>query len=157
MSEVCKNPTVSSYSYGGCRCAACKEAAKKWRRTPEQKRRRALYEARPEVCAARKEYTRQRWKNPSVRKKLREKIVKKLARLSSLVNQIKLERGCYDCGYSSDAAALQFDHVRGIKVAPIAALVHDLNEKKLAEEIAKCEVRCANCHLMRTQERRRNS
>lgn len=157
LTPICVCPLVSSYTVGGCRCSACKELARKWRRTPEQKRRRALYESRPEVRAARNEYTRRRYKNPTLRKKAIEDYAKREARLAALVNQIKLERGCYDCGYSLDASALQFDHVRGIKAAPISTLVHKCSEKKLIEELAKCEVRCANCHSIRTRERRRTS
>jgi hypothetical protein len=67
------------------------------------------------------------------------------------VNTIKVERGCIDCGYSVEAVALQFDHVRGVKVKAIGTLIRDRAPwARIVEEIAKCEVRCANCHFIKT-------
>jgi hypothetical protein len=46
---------------------------------------------------------------------------------------------------------LDFDHVRGEKeqaVGLLAAL--PVGHARLVAEIAKCEVRCANCHRRRT-------
>ena len=58
--------------------------------------------------------------------------------------------GCVDCGIK-DVRVLDFDHVRGHKLANIGAL---RNIARLEAEAAKCEVRCANCHRIRTIERR---
>lgn len=53
---------------------------------------------------------------------------------------------CVDCG-ERDPLVLQFDHVRGDKVDAIARLVSQGRRWEAIEaEIAKCEVRCANCH-----------
>jgi hypothetical protein len=61
--------------------------------------------------------------------------------------------GCVDCGVT-DTVVLDFDHVRGRKSANVAALVGTgICWKRIAEEIAKCEIRCANCHRRRTAER----
>ena len=68
-------------------------------------------------------------------------------RLRALIRQIKLERGCIDCGYRENADALQFDHVRGTKVVNISRV---RSYKVLLAEVAKCDVRCGNCHLIRT-------
>lgn len=57
---------------------------------------------------------------------------------------------CIDCG-DSRWQVLDFDHVRGNKINNIADLVHaGVSIKKLEDEIAKCEVRCANCHRIKT-------
>jgi hypothetical protein len=59
----------------------------------------------------------------------------------------KTRVGCVDCGFNSHHAALHFDHVRGQKVINVC------NAKSIAHaesEIAKCEVRCANCHAVKT-------
>jgi hypothetical protein len=57
---------------------------------------------------------------------------------------------CVDCG-ESDVVVLQFDHVRGGRrkhvVTAMAASYHALDSIK--KEIAKCDVRCANCHVRR--------
>ena len=57
---------------------------------------------------------------------------------------------CVDCG-QSDPIVLEFDHIRGTKVASIGAMVcAPVALKTLEQEIAKCAVRCANCHRRRT-------
>lgn len=68
------------------------------------------------------------------------------------VNQYKLDHGCADCGYRANAVALQFDHVRGRKEFDIAHAI-GVGWARLAAEIEKCDVVCANCHAIRTYER----
>ncbi len=57
-------------------------------------------------------------------------------------------RSCVDCG-ESDPVVLEFDHVRGIKKAPIAKLLSSSWSTILAE-ISKCDLVCSNCHRRRT-------
>lgn len=45
---------------------------------------------------------------------------------------------------------LEFDHVRGDKGDNISAMTHLVDWQRIADEIAKCVVRCANCHKRRT-------
>lgn len=60
---------------------------------------------------------------------------------------------CVDCG-ETDIRVLEFDHVRGNKSASITNLLKNVTSWKVIEaEIAKCEVRCANCHRLKTLER----
>ena len=61
---------------------------------------------------------------------------------------------CVDCG-ESDALVLEFDHLRD-KSFEIAAALVDRSWERILEEIAKCEVVCANCHRRRTVRRRRS-
>jgi methionyl-tRNA synthetase len=57
---------------------------------------------------------------------------------------------CVDCG-ETDPIVLQFDHVRGLKVANISRMVRDcFGKQTFLDEVAKCEIRCANCHTRRT-------
>ena len=65
------------------------------------------------------------------------------------VTQVKLDAGCTDCGFRKWAEALQFDHVNGDKIAPISGITGSSWEV-VSAEIAKCEVRCVNCHRIRT-------
>lgn len=59
---------------------------------------------------------------------------------------------CVDCG-QTDIRVLEFDHVRGNKTANITKLLKNATSWKAIEnEIAKCEVRCVNCHRARTSE-----
>lgn len=79
------------------------------------------------------------------------------ARYRKLYDEVaayKVEAGCIDCGYRDHPAALQFDHRPGVeKVGDVAKM---LNNAVAAVwlEIAKCDVRCANCHAVKTAERR---
>jgi hypothetical protein len=71
------------------------------------------------------------------------------------VTAIKLDRGCVDCGFRGHPEALQFDHVRGEKVEGISRMANTPGAwRHIEAEIAKCEVRCANCHAIKTAERR---
>lgn len=66
----------------------------------------------------------------------------------------KLEAGCIDCGYREHPAALHFDHRPGeVKVGNVAVLMNSALSVLWAE-IEKCDVRCANCHAVKTAERR---
>lgn len=60
---------------------------------------------------------------------------------------------CIDCG-NSDIRVLEFDHVRGYKTDGISHLLSQgCGWPRIEAEIAKCEVRCANCHRIKTSER----
>ena len=61
---------------------------------------------------------------------------------------------CVDCK-TSDVRVLEFDHVRGTKYKNISNL-KSCSKRKIMTEIAKCDVRCANCHRIRTAERSNN-
>lgn len=70
---------------------------------------------------------------------------------AKLIDDLK-RSGCVDCG-NVDIRVLDFDHVRGTKLTGVSMLVGYRIERILAE-IAKCEVRCANCHRIKTWERK---
>jgi hypothetical protein len=63
----------------------------------------------------------------------------------------KLEHGCVSCGFQAHHAALHFDHVEGKKEINIST-AKSIEQAK--QEIAKCVVRCANCHSIRHFEER---
>jgi hypothetical protein len=68
-------------------------------------------------------------------------------------HQLVLERlalaACLDCGIR-DLLVLQFDH-RERKTSDIGRLVgNGCPSKRLADELEKCDIRCANCHRRRT-------
>lgn len=53
---------------------------------------------------------------------------------------------CVDCN-EADPIVLEFDHVRGTKYKDISRMVtQSYSLETLKKEIAKCDVRCANCH-----------
>jgi hypothetical protein len=58
---------------------------------------------------------------------------------------------CVDCG-ERDPLVLEFDHLDD-KAFNIAEGIRDRSWQALLDEIAKCEVVCANCHRRRTAQR----
>ena len=75
-----------------------------------------------------------------------------VARNAAYAYGILAERGCADCG-ERDLVVLDFDHIDG-KVANVSSLVRSgCRLATVVTEIARCEVRCANCHRRRTRER----
>lgn len=71
--------------------------------------------------------------------------------------QIKVGRGCTDCGFNAHPAALDFDHLPGaVKLYRICTMA-GMRRVLIDAEIAKCEVVCANCHRIRTVQRLENS
>jgi hypothetical protein len=65
--------------------------------------------------------------------------------------QYLLEHPCVDCGLK-DPLVLEFDHVElSAKRLEVNRLVQrGFAWPTVVEELAKCEVRCANCHRRRT-------
>lgn len=60
---------------------------------------------------------------------------------------------CPDCGKSFPASAMDFDHVRGVKIANVSEML-DATLSEIFAEVAKCELVCATCHRIRTENRR---
>lgn len=88
-------------------------------------------------------------------RKVRTNQIKRRKELSELLNAYKVERGCTDCGYRLHAEALDFDHLDSKKFG-ISAARHSLKPMaEIKKEIEKCEVVCANCHRVRTANRRK--
>lgn len=55
--------------------------------------------------------------------------------------------------YVNRTRVLEFDHVRGSKIDAVTRLLSKrLCWPSIEAEIAKCEVRCANCHRIKTSE-----
>ena len=81
--------------------------------------------------------------------------------ISNRVNAIKLERGCWHCGYRKNTRALTFAHIHGTtkyrtkttnaivdisKMVVLGSKGSRYSEKTIMTEIAKCMVLCKNCH-----------
>lgn len=63
------------------------------------------------------------------------------------------ERSCVDCGISNPIV-LEFDHKEGSKkVANVSMMMNGHSIANILAEIEKCEIRCANCHRIKTAER----
>ena len=69
------------------------------------------------------------------------------------VDQVK-SGPCLDCGGKFPAECMDFDHVRGAKIAGVSALLgRSAGLELIIEEIKKCDLICANCHRIRTRKR----
>lgn len=58
---------------------------------------------------------------------------------------------CVDCG-DTRISVLEFDHVRGEKKFSISEKISHSSLSRIQEEVQKCDVRCANCHRIRTSQ-----
>lgn len=95
------------------------------------------------------------WCKPCTVKRYRKGVLERAAKVRAYIAGIKMERGCTDCGFRGHPAALEFDHLPGfVKEHRIATLSAGAKREKIDAEIAKCEVVCANCHAIRTANRR---
>lgn len=71
------------------------------------------------------------------------------------VTDIKTEKPCADCKDFYPSFVMGFDHRDGDqKTGIISQLMNRLSWRQLLEEIAKCDLVCANCHRIRTFMRR---
>ena len=70
--------------------------------------------------------------------------------LQYVVDYLK-ENGCVDCG-NRDFRVLEFDHVdRADKIKAVSDFTRGgYSIDKLKKEMEKCEVRCANCHRIKS-------
>lgn len=107
---------------------------------------------RHRICrSCKSEYHRQWWaKNRVVQMpRIRRNREKHYRQVEQRIWDHLFTHPCVDCG-EADVAVLQFDHLRD-KVSEISTLFRRRRSwKVLLEEIAKCEVRCANCHARKT-------
>lgn len=58
---------------------------------------------------------------------------------------------CVDCGYDAHMAALEFDHINPkLKKFELGKSMATRDYVELLEEAKKCEIRCSNCHRIKT-------
>ncbi len=129
---------------------------KEWRkRNPEKVK---AYSAKQKAKGYKRKYTEvQKERYRKYQKEHPEASRKGGARLRekrrSFLNELKT-KPCMDCGNSFPPECMDFDHVRGTKNLGIYQM-YTRAMPLLMEEIAKCDLVCANCHRVRTMSRKR--
>ena len=79
-----------------------------------------------------------------------KKQVLKMRRRREILDRYKVKKGCVDCGYNSSPYALCWDHIDPKFKLYTPHQMVSCTIKKIIEEARKCEIRCANCHTIRT-------
>lgn len=136
-------------SASGCRCR--RESAllsgrpnmKALSQNPQAIRSRRYYASNKEraYAATRSWSARHPEKVKAAAKRARAKT---RAHFRKVVDRLKRMRGCVDCG-ERDPIVLQFDHVTGAKKGSVSKFLS--SRTALVRELAKCQIRCANCHV----------
>jgi hypothetical protein len=108
-------------------------------------RRTYCYECQREYC---RQHYRDNKEAYNARRNARQRNMRRLNRLRVL--QYLRDKCCIDCG-ESDVRVLEFDHVAGVKTANISDICRQaVAWRRVEAELAKCVVRCANCHRRKT-------
>ena len=84
---------------------------------------------------------------------------KRVTGLLEFVRGVKSKTPCADCGRIFHHIAMDFDHLPGQKkLFSISTMVmKTVSFERMKAEMAKCEIVCANCHRIRTFNRRASS
>lgn len=138
-------------------CKSCYNKAYWSRATPDKLAKRRVSVSDNYYSKRAGTFTRKKLVNPTPQQKREiQNANTRLRRsfLKHLLDDIKIQLGCIDCGYRDAAIALDFDHVSEKSFGISRAVNATVSLDRVLTEIEKCEVRCANCHRVVTQQRR---
>jgi hypothetical protein len=79
----------------------------------------------------------------------RAKRKKREEAIRAAVRKLKSTTPCADCKQTYPHYVMDFDHIRGKKAHNVSSLMRTPTQR-IWDEIAKCELVCANCHRVRT-------
>lgn len=91
-------------------------------------------------------YQANKIKYATASRKARAKKYQKMAELKN--------KPCTDCRLHYPSYVMQWDHTGTDKVSDVATLMTAKGWAHVLAEVAKCELVCANCHMIRTHRRR---
>lgn len=86
--------------------------------------------------------------HPQRRVEIRESNSKRVKIIQDWIRDYLAINHCVDCG-ESDLIVLEFDH-RGNKEFNVSSMMRGHSLENVKKEVAKCDVRCANCHRRKT-------
>jgi hypothetical protein len=71
--------------------------------------------------------------------------------------EVAKSKPCADCGHSFPACCMDFDHRIGTEKSYCVGtmVAHHYSLNLIEKEVAKCDLVCANCHRIRTRDRRK--
>ena len=135
------------------RCGACRQA----KPLSEFNRKSARADGLQEVCrecnreSSRAYYARNRESHVRL---IVQRTARRRTESKEFLAAYLRDHPCVDCG-NADLRVLDFDHrPEAGKRKDVMAMVREgFSIAKIAEEIAKCDVRCRNCHAIVTLER----
>lgn len=96
-------------------------------------------------------FTRNHYRN--TKRQYLDRNLRSYASRRELVIKAKLQP-CVDCGIQYPYYVMDLDHREGVTKMFSLHKVHNATKKAILQEIAKCDVVCANCHRERTHQRR---
>ena len=149
-------PPWESVAIAERKCVACgavftsKRDSARYCSNPCRNRSRSPRQYDPQRA---KSWRESRLARPGYREDVNAKANTRATALRRWIDDYKARVGCVDCGFSNPVA-LDFDHAGDLKTRNVSAC------KSIAQaeaEIALCEVRCSNCHRIKTHERRHAS
>lgn len=146
---VCQDALWSSHAHGLRRCSRCRQL-KSLTEFPFRDLRAGVrgHYCRPCQAAYRREHY-ERNKPDYIRRAMNEVRMKREDALLRLHDYLR-SHPCVECG-EADITVLEFDHVDpAMKLIHVGTMVGRRGWATITAEIAKCVVRCANCHRRRT-------
>jgi hypothetical protein len=102
--------------------------------------------------ACRKEYTQahyQKNKERYIKNAVANNKVRGAANRAWLINYLRTQE-CVDCG-NKDIEVLQFDHRNREEKTKMVYRFLASSLERMIEEVNKCDIRCANCHMKRSR------
>ena len=138
-------------------CSTCKKSKPK----KDFYRNKAKKDGRQYSCKlCQKNYHKNKWYISKKKERIEQvkayKLHKRRVNYRRVIKDY-FSKGCIDCG-QKDIRVLEFDHVRGVKKrlkhrrgeGVSYLLMSGYSWSVVKAEIDKCEVRCCNCHKLRT-------
>jgi len=128
-------------------CSKCKQSKPVSEFNKNAKRRDGL-QTQCRICT--KEYYSEYYKGEKEQARLRKHNTKVREEIKTYIRKAK-SAPCLDCDGLYPYFVMDFDHREpSVKVMGVAQLVNYGSLDRVKEEIAKCDLVCANCHRIRT-------
>lgn len=133
-------------------CSACK-IEKPITEYHKQSKNKSGYQGHCKECTTISAMARYNLKKDEIKKRTVENNNKLRDRNYSFIfRYLRMFGKCVDCGHT-DIRVLEFDHVRGKKYKGVKRMISDFASiNAIKNEIRKCEIRCCNCHRIKTQD-----